>query len=238
MYRKTRGLVLRVLPFSDKQRILKMFTEELGVQSFLIGSSKNKHQAVLYQPLQLLNMVVKPGADSLGRVKEAQAEYIYKSINLHPLKRLVGMLLSEIYYNVLQHQPEDEELFSTIRSALIDLDNQETLSPDFHLLHLLDLSGQLGFIPENNYSETCCFFDAENGLFTSSVSNVHGVQTNRHLCYLFHQLLNKHALPDEELNLSRSERKQLLELILKLYHYHTPNFKELKSLEVIYELAE
>jgi recombinational DNA repair protein (RecF pathway) len=52
---KTRGILLRVLPFNDKNRIAKIYTEHFGLRTFIVSASSSKtsrQKTALLQPLQ------------------------------------------------------------------------------------------------------------------------------------------------------------------------------------------
>ena len=57
MFITTSGIVLRTYPFRDKQLIVKMFTKESGVASFIIR--KNKSQIALSQLLTIAEITYK-----------------------------------------------------------------------------------------------------------------------------------------------------------------------------------
>jgi len=58
MLLKTKGIVIKQTKFSDSGAIVKIFTEELGVQSFFVkGIAKAKIQnqkTAIFQPLTML----------------------------------------------------------------------------------------------------------------------------------------------------------------------------------------
>ncbi len=54
----TEGLVLRQIPFSDSSLIVKILTRDFGLESFLIKGAKSKKntRAPLYRPINLLSL--------------------------------------------------------------------------------------------------------------------------------------------------------------------------------------
>ena len=61
MIYKTRGIVLRTVDYSDTSLIAKIYTEQFGIQSYLIKGAHRKNASIkanLFQPLALLELVV------------------------------------------------------------------------------------------------------------------------------------------------------------------------------------
>ena len=61
MIHKTRGIVLRTVDYSDTSLIAKIYTEQFGIQSYLIKGAKRKRASIkanLFQPLALLELEV------------------------------------------------------------------------------------------------------------------------------------------------------------------------------------
>ena len=81
---KTKGLVLNYIKYGDSSIICKIFTDSFGLQSYIINgirNSKSKNIA-LYQPLNILNMVVYHKKSSgIQRIKEAKLDVIYSSVH-------------------------------------------------------------------------------------------------------------------------------------------------------------
>lgn len=58
---KTRGIVLNFIKFRETSIIVRMYTEQLGLQSYIINSVRKKapgSRMALFQPFTLLDLVV------------------------------------------------------------------------------------------------------------------------------------------------------------------------------------
>ena len=78
MIKKTGGIVLGSIKYKDTSLIVKIFTRELGLKSYLINGVRVQgkgSKSALYQPLTLLDLVVydKENA-SLQRISDAKIE--------------------------------------------------------------------------------------------------------------------------------------------------------------------
>ena len=84
MLHKTLGIVLRSTDYSDSSIIAKIYTEQFGIQSYLIKGAKRKKASVksnLFQPLSLLELIVyKKEKKQLQTLKEARPEIYFTSI--------------------------------------------------------------------------------------------------------------------------------------------------------------
>ena len=73
MITKTRGVVLNYIKYGDTSIICKIYTEQFGLQSYIINgirNSKSKNIG-LFQPLNILDLVVYYKKTSgLQRIKE------------------------------------------------------------------------------------------------------------------------------------------------------------------------
>lgn len=238
MYHKTRGVVLHTTRYSETSVIAKIYTEKFGLLSFLVKgvrSSKSKVKASLMQPLTLLNMEVNyREARNLQFIKEFSRDYNFSSIPFDTLKTTVAMLLLEVITkSIREHEPNDE-MFEFIYESFCVLDKDEKLNPDFHLLFLVNFTRYLGFAPHENFSETNCYFEMQEGYFTGSSSQKPTVLDKDESAVLNTLLCTAlYALPAHKI--SRTERKNMLRRLVKYYQLHIENFN-LKSPEILEEV--
>src|SRR5690349_2690466 len=100
MYLKTRGIVLHTVKYSETSVISKIYTEKLGLQSYIVKgvrSAKSKSKAALLQPLTLLEMEVSHRENKqLQFIKEYTRAHNYQSIPFHVLKSTIALFLLEV----------------------------------------------------------------------------------------------------------------------------------------------
>jgi len=163
MINKTKGLVLNYIKYGDSSIICKIFTNSFGLQSYIINgirNSKTKNIA-LYQPLNILNMVVYHKNNSgIQRIKEAKLDVIYSSIHVNMKKVLVCFFISEFLSKILNNESNQEEKFGFMQSSLIEFDKLDNKFSDFHVQFLIKLSRYYGIdiissdqLNNSNYSE-------------------------------------------------------------------------------------
>lgn len=231
---KTPAIVISTLKFQDTSLICKCYTLEQGIQTYLLKGvlkqGKQNLKSSYFQPLTQIEIVATARkTTNFEFIKEVKMDYFYQNIHSNYIKNSVAFFLSEICYWVLQEQQKDTRLFNFLKYQFQFLDKAET-SSNFHLKFLIDLSYFLGFFP-NTTQNHLRYFDAEQGEFVSE-NNGHFLfdesQTN-----LFKTLISTHLDAIDEIKITRAERQNMLENILKYYQFHIPNFKIPKSWEVL-----
>ncbi len=213
---KSRGIVLNYIKFKETSIIVRIYTEDYGIQAMLISgirSKKNTTSVALFQPMSFLDIVFFFKEDkSIRRIKEVKCSVPFQSVPFDVRKSCMALFISEVLTKVLKEEASDKSMFTFISSCIIYMD-QEEYRPDFHIWFLLHLSYHLGFGPE------------------SASDLVH--ESND--CHGPLDLLIR-SEPDMVVFASNTRRKRALEYILGFYGKHMGSFGELKSLKVLDEL--
>jgi DNA repair protein RecO (recombination protein O) len=226
---KTKGIVLHSLKYSDSSSIVKIYTRELGLQSYMIKgmySKKSKTQHAFFQPLSLLELEVSSHAGkNLQSVRECSFAFQYQSIPFQVIKTSMAMFINEIIYKCVQDNEPQPIQFDFIMEKLISLDQQTIPDPDFHLKFLLDWAKELGFMPQDNYTEFHPYFSLRDGMFVSlSEANDPHFYLSQEESKLMFQLMQHKAY-----KFSNDQRKQLLEVFIRYYQIHVPGFTTVYS---------
>ena len=143
----------------------------------------------------------------------------YSTIPFDPDKLTITLFLGEFLYHALKGEQQDEVLFDYMVNSLEWLDGCSGAFVNFHLVFLMRLSRFLGFYPNLEEYEEGDYFDLRQSCFCSELP-IHCDPT----MYLF--------------QLSHRDRNRLLEVAIKYYRLHLPNFPELKSLAVLQAVYE
>ncbi len=241
MLQKTKGIVLKSVKYSETSLICKVFTEQLGMRSYMISgvrATKSVHKPALLQPLSLLDMVAYESAKKkINRLKEFKLSTVFQTIPFDILKSTTGLFMTEILSKTLKEEAANLPLFAIVEKQILFLDETEESIANFPIYFLLELSRYLGFYPQNNYSEEYRHFDMENGRFTGEhlpfLENPqkHGT-LSRHLSFILGQpqesILHYKILPED--------RRALLTLLLQYYECHLPNFGDIQSVGILQEV--
>ena len=152
MLYKTRGIVLNYTRYRETSIIVKIYTEEFGLQTYVengVRSARGKGKIALFQPLTLVDLVVyhKPSAD-IQRISEIRCRRPFYRISTDIKKMSLGIFVTEVLVLTLREHTGNPALFAFLERALIFLEEQETQVENFHLFFLVHLSAYLGFAPE------------------------------------------------------------------------------------------
>ena len=239
MLQQTRGLVIRTVKYAETSLIARIYTEKLGLQSYIINSVRTANptnKMVWLQPLTLLDMVVyhRKGKD-LQRIKEMRPEYIFISIPFDTPRRLLALFIAEVLYKTLKEEEANTPQFEFLYEAVSYLDQSQQSVANFHLVFLLQLSRYLGFFPQNNFSTALNYFDLREGVFTTQLP-FHTDYAAPPLTDWLSQLIGLSLTQSHSLRLNRTSRKQLLQTLLRYYALHIEGFGELRSPDILEEV--
>jgi DNA repair protein RecO (recombination protein O) len=105
---------------------------------------------------------------------------------------------------------------------------------NYPIYWLLELTQYLGFYPLV-VDENGTYFDLEDGQFVAFAPRNHTSQKSETVDFL-RQIIGDSKEEILALSVSKIDRKKLMNLLFDYYRFHIPNFKELKSIEVIESL--
>lgn len=240
MLHTTRGIVLQTFPYTDSSVIAKIYTELFGLQSYLVNAVHSKKSGTkinLLQPLSLVECVVyKKERKQLQRIKEIRSEHPYVSIPLDIVKSSIALFLNEILYKSIREEECDQALFEFIHGSLRVLDLDPGRCSNFHLYFMVELSRYLGFYPQGNFSEEGRYFDMQEGLFKPFEPS-HPLYLDPALSWQLSALMKSNYARAASLNISLSERKQLLEKLITYFELHLVSIRDIKSHRVLEEVV-
>lgn len=240
MYHKTKGIVLHTIKYSETSVITKIYTEKLGLVSYIVNgvrTVKSSAKASMLRPLTLLDMEVQHRENkNLQHIKEFKRAFNYQSIPFDTLKSTIALFLLEVITKSVHEHDPNEEMFEFIFEALVNLDEASKINPDYHLIFLMQLSRYLGFGPHDNFSEIENMFEMREGVFISTLIESNTV-LNKTDSELFFRLIGANVFGIKDLGIARKERKSLLKNLLKYYQLHIEGFS-LKSPEILGELLD
>ncbi|UKJ07344.1 DNA repair protein RecO [Solitalea lacus] len=236
---KTTGIVLRTTNYAESSVVVLMFTEQYGLQSFIVNGvrkSKAKFAASLFQPLNLLEMVIyhKPSG-GLQRIAEVRNSPAYTSVSFDFYKTTIVLFLNEVLLKCLKQESPEPPLYSFIYNGLQLLDVYQGVPSNFHLVFLVHFAKFLGFFPDNSFSASVEYFDLQDGVFTPLRPKHVQTVVQPYSGYIA-QLMQLNFETMEQLKISSAERKVLLHTLVEYYELHVDNFGKLKSLEVLEEV--
>jgi DNA repair protein RecO (recombination protein O) len=220
MLYKTRGIVFRFTKYGDTSIIVNIFTEQFGLQSYIVNSVRTKtakSKIALFQPLTLLDLVVYHKENlGIARIKEVQCAYPFATLHTDVKKSTLALFLNEILNKSIREQSHASEICSFLFDTLEVLDRLNQGYENFHLIFLIKLSRFLGFGPHST---------AE--VLTGRMMND---QDEDVLKNLLSADFSQHVV------MNNIQRRSLLNIILQFYGQHIENFGEARSVHVLREV--
>ncbi len=239
----TRGIVISTTKYSETSVIARIYTEELGLRSYMVNGvrkAKTKTKAALLQPLTLLDLVVyNREGKTLQRIKEMRPAQVFTSIPFDLVKSGVALFMSELMSKTVKEEETNTALFHFLYSEIEHLDASPSNLSLYPLCFMIGLSGHLGFRPHNDHHpEKQAFFDLRAGHFTATEAPILSYALNKANSKQLAKLLDYQARERtiERPYINKSDRRSLLQCLLKYYQYHIENFKEIKSIWVLMEV--
>jgi DNA repair protein RecO (recombination protein O) len=233
---KTRGIVLQTVKYSESSVIVRIFTERLGLVSYMVKgvrNSKASSKAALLRPLTLLEMDVTHRENKgLQNIKEYKRSYNYSSLPFDTVKSAIAIFMLEVVSKSLKEHDTHEEMFEFVYECFRHLDELETMNNDFHLQFLVHYAAYLGFAPHGEYGEETPYFDMQEGCFTSH-SSMSSLILNRQVSETLSILISNSILQSLSIRLNRHTRRDMLHHLLKYYSLHLEGFTGLRSPEVL-----
>lgn len=230
MLQQCKGLVIRILQHSDKTSILKCYTDEFGMRSYVVRNSK-KTPLSLFQPLTFLDMSVQERHDrDLQYLKEVSLyrQSIGQSRNV--IKSSIALFIQEFLVHALKEESADPDLFRLLEETLIDLDEGDPGAWAPHLF-LVAYAEQMGILPPPPDVDAD-WFDLEEGTFGSGQpAHVHIL--GKPYTQILPALQRTAHGTQPRIDCSNSERRQMLDHLLQLFRFHTEGRFDLKSPEIL-----
>jgi len=221
---KSRAIALSYLKQGESSIIAKIFTEEKGLQSFIVKgvrAKKAKKKLSLFQPLQLLSInATHLPKNSLQYISEIALEHTQISDGIDMKKNFLSIFVAEVISKVLLENEKDKALFKFIWELQIDLNSLEKINPNFPLIFLIRLSEYLGFSPSKE-EVNGVYFNMELGGFTNNNQQLNYYVEKDNSSYLRELLENK------DINIPYQNRNQIL---LHLIQYYKLQHHELKNM--------
>ncbi|MCK0161385.1 DNA repair protein RecO [Allomuricauda sp. F6463D] len=230
----TKAIVLSSLRYGDTSLIVRVFTQSDGVKSYLLkgvfGSKKAKIRPAYFLPLMQLEIVANhKNKGTLESIRDVKVAVPYQTMHTDIVKNSMVLFLAEMLGISIQEQEQDESLFNYLTYALNWMDGHK-LSPNFHILFLLNLTKYLGFYPDTSNPDMP-FFDLLEGGFCETPSL--NPLIHNEVLYDFKKFLGTDFEALQAIKLTKSNRRELLKMVVQYFRLHIHGFREPKSLAVL-----
>lgn len=234
---KTEAIVLSKIKYRDHDIIVKCYTKNRGVVSYLLRgvlkSRKSNSKIAYYQPLSQLQIEenYRPH-QSLHYLTDVKLNVAYQSLHTNILKGSIVMFLSEVLSSTLKEEETNLSLYEFLETALQWLDYERDFA-NFHLIFLLKLTKHLGFYPDTSNS-SYPYFNLQSGVFEEKPYREYTISGD-HLKIL-NQLLESKFDEPTNIKLNSKQRQSFLNVLLLYFELHLADFKKPRSLEIFHQV--
>lgn len=227
MLKKTEGIVLHRIKYSETSFIVHIYTRNEGIASFIISNARSKRsQAAFFQPLHIVNFEYYCNSkSSLNRIKEISFAQVLTSLHQSIHKSSIAQFVSEFLYHTFSNKEENLEIYTFLRNFILSLDAQTSAYHNAHIDFLIDFSVLTGIEPHNNYCERLRFFDIVKGEFVAFSSSS--------TCSANCSKVMSNALAKKQTTISNVERRELLQVLLQYYSLHTKKIEMTRTLSIL-----
>ena len=232
MHIRSRAIVLNKTKYSESSVIVKMFTREAGVQSFILKgafSKKNKGKLALLENLTMVEVAFDDHRDGIKYLTDIALHKPYSLIPFDMVRRTLFIFYNEILYKTLTDFSTDAELYDFVENALLELDDKTAKLADIHLRFLVRFSKILGFFPKDNFSDYNCHFFIEESAFIHDYCDYPDYlsrEASAYLSNLMHEE-NTVSLPPKEV------RNELLYGLIRYFEKHNEQIHRIESVPIL-----
>ncbi|MFA6260471.1 MAG: DNA repair protein RecO [Bacteroidia bacterium] len=221
---KLNGIVLTTYRYSESSVILKCYTDQFGLQSYMITGIHGKKAAIKPShllPLTLLELESYQHQNrTLKRIRELKCTPVLQHIHVDMVKIAITVFMAEVLLKSIHEENEsDTGLFGFLYQAIYALDGATGNCANFPASFLLKLSEYLGFslaVPLLN----------ELSMLSS------GITTE------MTKLMEAPLEAESQFKFNNSERRMMVDMILKHYQQHIGQFGQLKSVAILKTIFE
>jgi len=236
---KTRGIIFKSVKYSESSLILDVYTEELGLRSYIVKgvrSKSGKNLAGHFQLMQVLDMVVYNNeAKALNYIKEYSLHHVYLNLPFDIKRSSVGVFMIEVARKSIKEREKNQRLFDFIMEGIsrLEHDGHDRLLY-LHLKFMVELSGYLGFFPQGRHSPETPSFDLKEGTFTNYSGHLYTI--DEPFSRSFSQIIETDWTFINTLQIDKIHRNALLDKLLEYYQYHLDIQGSFHSLDILKEV--
>lgn len=223
MLHKTNGVFIHQLKYSENSIIARIYTENLGLKSFLIKGVGNKKSAIrsnVLQPMAQLELVfINKEKSTLHYLKELNITNSGSSIPFNFYKTAIAIFMSEVLLKCIKEEETNPALYEFVSNTVKLLDIKEDNLGFFPLIFMIKLSRFLGFSIEDRINSV----DLMMNYGPISQDVIHCLQHIKSLP----------VMDQYEFTLAKATRKEVLNFLINYYEAHLIKSGDIKSHKVL-----
>lgn len=235
---KTRAILFKTIKYSENSVIARFYTEEFGLESFIINNIRSKKapiNAAHLQPLNLLEAdIYQRNNANLQRIKELRCQPMLQNVYTDMVKTSVIVFMQEVLGKVIIEKEKNQELFTFLFNEVCGIETLTKLPALYPAYWLVKLSQYLGFPPATDTWQEGHLFLPVEGVF--STDNTEPLYFTAAIAKIIYKLSSASRDSLTQIEANASVRKELLDRLLLYYKIHIEGFNELKAHKILAEV--
>ena len=230
------GIILKTSPYSETQKIIRIYTKEKGYLSMISPSVVFKRKTKTVHLLQISEIEFFENEKSdLHKLRQISPIINLPELYFDIFKMNILLLWGEILNLILKNEGKNEELFDYLTHSIEYLNSTHNDIGNFNLYFLYRLAGFIGFrINTSSWQENYVFNINDGSFYPSDPATpyISGPNTAK----IIYQLCTCPLAEIKAIPLNRQSRNILLDVILLFYSIHLSINFNIKSIQVIREV--
>jgi len=234
-----KGIVLKVVKYGETSIVCSIFTDSLGLQSFLVKgvrTEKKKHQkANIFRPGNILDLQVYHNEHrNLQYLKEYRLGHCFQEIGENVVKNTLLLFVVDALGSIVHTDDAQEELFDFSLHFLQVVDHAPVASlRNLPIYFIKELARRVGYAIRENYSAQNCYLNTYEGCFMPTQAQAMPI-FDKDISHKFYKLIVAEDIAAiAAVDTTAAERKAVLDGYLHFFQWHDKNFKPLRSLPVL-----
>lgn len=232
---RSRAIVLNKTNYSETSLIIKIYTEEEGLLSFIVKGIRGKKGKLRMAQFQALNLIEidykKSGKSDLRYLLDLKINEPFSDLLFDPIKRAVALFMAELIQNSIKEEEQNQALFQFLHQSIHWLDLSKDSCTHFHLSFMMKLTKYLGFSPMSNKGNAVSF-DLQKGAFETHDPQHNYILKNQEM-NAWSKIMECSYENLKTLHFSNQLKRNLVHALMNYYKLHLIHFKELNSQHIL-----
>ena len=223
-----KAILLNRINYSESSLIITYYTLQNGIQKFLFQGGKKKANNLFPLSISEITYYNRPDS-SLGKVTASETITMLSEIPFDPVKSTIAFFIAEVLSKCLQTEESEHLLFQFLEEKICELDQNKDVTL-FPIQFLIDFSEFLGIQP-HVLDDNGTYFNLMEGTI-SDYKPDGDIYANGEVT----KLVSAFILKKSNIEHTKKLRAEALDILIQYFQLHIPQFKTLKTLEVIREV--
>ena len=236
MIEKTEGIVLHTIKYSESSIIAHIFTKNFGNHSFIMNNVRsNRSKMSFFQPLSIVSIqFYSKKNEKLHRIKEISFCEVHTNMYENIYKSTISLFIGEFLNKLCANSEPNSNFYDYVKQYVQFLENNTNSFSSSHISFIFHSTKYWGIFPENNYDSTNNIFDLQSGNFTNFTNQT---TTNKRISSSIHSIISDFTF-EGNFELSRIDKKELLQIILSYYAIHSHKIDLSHTLDILENIFE